>query len=129
MRIPGASPPVVVQTRQLKRARGRRAAFAGVAFPFPDARAGALAVETAAPAAVRGGVSLYLEAFAVATTASGLMRRPAPRSLRRRCTARRMRSFCVTAPLVDAALSHFASSSAMRTDFGVKLVWGIESLC
>jgi hypothetical protein len=29
--------------------------------------------------------------------------------------------------LVAAALSHFASSSAIRTDFGVKVISGIES--
>src|SRR5450755_4492907 len=115
---------------QVVRARlGRGAAFAGVAFPFPDTGEGALATESAALAAVRGGVSLYLESFAVATMVSGLRRLAAPRSLRRRCTASRMRSFCVTAPLVAAALSHFASSSAIRTDFGVKVVSAIGSLC
>jgi hypothetical protein len=35
----------------------------------------------------------------------------------------------VTPPLVAAALSHFASSSAIRTDFAVKVVSDIESLC
>jgi hypothetical protein len=47
-------------------ARGRGAAFAGVAFPFLDAGEGALAAEGAAALAVRGEVSLYLEAFAMA---------------------------------------------------------------
>jgi hypothetical protein len=106
----------------------RGAVFAGVAFPFPDAGEGALATERAALGTVRGGVSLYLEAFAVAMMVSGLMRLAAPSSLRRRFTARRTRSFCVTAPLLAAALSHFASSSAIRTDFAVKVVFAIESL-
>jgi hypothetical protein len=39
-----------------------------------------------------------------------------------------MRSFCVTAPLVAAGLSHFASSSTIRKDFGIKVIWAIESL-
>ncbi|MGZ6790643.1 MAG: Mu transposase domain-containing protein, partial [Mycobacteriaceae bacterium] len=34
----------------------------------------------------------------------------------------------VTAPLVAAVFSHFASSSAIRTDFGVKVMSAIESL-
>src|SRR5450631_3831009 len=114
---------------QLLRARvtrARGAAAADVAVPFVAVlleAAGAFAAGT------RGGVSLYLDAFAVARTVSGLIRLGAPRSLRRRLSARRSRSFCVTAPLAAAALSHFASSSAIRTDFGVKVVSGIESLC
>src|ERR1700761_431227 len=108
--------------------RGRGAAFAGVALPFLDARDGALVDAGTAAPPVRGGVSLYLEAFAVASTVSGLMRVAAPRSLRRRCSARRMRSFCVTALLVAAVVSHFASSSAIRTDFGVNVVCAIEFL-
>ena len=47
-------------------ARGRGAAFAGIAFPFARAREAALAGEGAAAPVVRDGVSLYLEAFAVA---------------------------------------------------------------
>jgi hypothetical protein len=79
-------------------------------------------------AAARGGVSLYLDALAVALTASGLIRLAAPSSLRRRWSARRTRSFWVTPAFVAAVLSHFASSPVIRTDFGVRVVSGIGVL-
>lgn len=59
----------------------RGAAFIAVAFPSLDARVGSLEAESALPAAARGGVSLYLEALAVARTVSGLIRLAAPSSL------------------------------------------------
>jgi hypothetical protein len=39
-----------------------------------------------------------------------------------------MRSFWVTAPFVAAVLSHFASFSAIRTDFGVRVMSAMEFL-
>jgi hypothetical protein len=62
------------------------------------------------------GLSLYFEALATASTVSGLTRLAAPSSLRRRTSASRIRSFWLTPPLPAATLSHFASSSAIRTD-------------
>jgi hypothetical protein len=67
-----------------RRLRLRRVAVAGVAFPLPDALAVVVRAGGVALAAARGGVSLHLEALAVATTASGLMRLAAPSSLRKR---------------------------------------------
>src|SRR5947209_8768603 len=73
-------------------ARRRLGAFADVGFPFLDAFG--LVLGTGVVVAVaRGGVSLYLEALAVAITASGLIRLAAPSSLRKRCSASRRRSF------------------------------------
>jgi hypothetical protein len=57
-----------------------RVAFAGVAFPFAGPPDGSFEVGSALGAGARGGVSLYLEAFAVARTASGLIRLAAPSS-------------------------------------------------
>ena len=109
-----ALPQQVRAAAQLLRARlapARASAFAGVVFASPVVAGVGFAVGRVLGAA-REGVSLYLEAFAVASTVSGLIRFAAPRSLRNRCRPRRIRSFWLTPPLVAAALSHFASSSA-----------------
>jgi hypothetical protein len=56
----GATHGDVAYAVRARVARGRGAAFAGVAFPFADARAGALAAEGAAAPAVRGRIMLGL---------------------------------------------------------------------
>jgi hypothetical protein len=107
----------------------RGEAFAGVAFPSPDRREGAVATERAAPAAVRGGVSLYLEAFAVATMVSGLMRLGAPTLL-----AQAVHREANEIILRDRAFGCRGAQPPRLVlgdsdDFGVTVVSTIESLC
>lgn len=69
------------------------AAVAGIVFPFPGTFAVVWSARCVVVSATRGGVSLYLDALAVAITALGLIRLAEPRSLRKWCRASRMRSF------------------------------------